>query len=266
MANEKDKYIQELEAALNAADDEKTQYMASNMSMFGAPSDENLIRWQLDLKEDMDRIYHLLKGHEIREDDKGNIEFVDPEDEDLKPFNEFGIKMIMNIMSFYLNRNTLLSNYDEETINWKVLDFGNDLADLIHNRYEQMMITIDVPKRIKDLTGKDATKLPNGKYVVDYRCEDGKITYSEIGESISKLIDTEVQQHLFQKIKFFPMIHRELVDAVHSAYLRALKGGERESLRTARTVTQSDPLGRSLLQAPAAKPSRFSITNPKTWV
>ena len=94
----------------------------------------------------------------------------------------------MNIMAFYLNRNTILSNYDEETINWKILDFGNELADLIFNRYEEMGM------------------------------------------------DTK------QKIKMYPMIIKELVDTIHSTYLRAYHGGERESLRTARMVTQNQPL------------------------
>ena len=38
------------------------------------------------------------------------------------------------------------------------------------------------------------------------------------------------------------MIIRELVDAVHSSFLRALNGGERDSLRQARQITQSENL------------------------
>jgi len=42
------------------------------------------------------------------------------------------------------------------------------------------------------------------------------------------------------KRKMYPMIVRQIVDIVHSTYLRSLNGGERESLREARSVVQSE--------------------------
>lgn len=203
-------YMSQMQEEIDNANLKTRQLTNSQLSMFGMPNDENLIRWQLDLKEDLDRLYHLLKGHQIKEDENGNIIYIEPQSDDLKPFNEFGVQMIMNIMSFYLNRNTLLSNYDEDTINWKVLDFGNEISDLILVRYEEMGM------------------------------------------------------NTFDKMKMYPMIIRELVDTVHSALLRALNGGERESLRTARTVTQTDrPLASQLENL---QPKKFSIIKPSTWI
>lgn len=165
--------------------------------------EDNLIRWQLDIKEDLDRIYHLLKGQRVEIDkDTGEPKYVDPADPNLIPFNDFGVQLIMNIMSFYLNRNTLLSNYDEQTINDKMKDFSEEIIDLLFLRYEEM--GMDTP----------------------------------------------------EKMKLYPLIVRELVDTVHSAYLRALKGGERESLRTARTVTQTEPLGGGSFARPMPQPKR----------
>ena len=186
----------------------------AQLSLFGTPQDENLIKWQLDLREDLNRIYHLLCGHQQIEDEKGNIIYVAPQEDNLKPFNEFGVQLIMNVISFYINRNTILSNYDEKTIMWKVKDFGDELVDLIFNRYEEMgMNTLD-------------------------------------------------------KMKMYPMIVRELVDSVHSSYLRALKGGERESLRTARTVSQTEPLYRQPNMPTVSQQnvgSKFRLWNPLTW-
>lgn len=210
---EVDDYVKELEAAYagEKARGDQLQQQAQ-MSMYGSstPNDENLIRWQLDLKEDLDRIYHLLKGHEIRHDGD-QIIYVEPTDPKLRPFNEFGVQLLMNIMSFYLNRNTLLSNYDSDTIDWKVLDFGYEITDLIHNRYQEM--------------GMDTA----------------------------------------EKIKMYPMMIRELVDTVHSAYLRALRGGERESLRTARSVHQMEPLGGGMGEARGIPKRTFSIFKPRSW-
>ena len=120
-------YTQKLEQAYQESQDHNRALMQNENSMFGSVTEDNLIRWQLDLKEDLDKIYHLLKGHIIKEDDDGNVKYVEPEDDNLKPFNEHGVQMIMNILSFYLNRNTLLSNYNEEIINLRVRDFGRKL-------------------------------------------------------------------------------------------------------------------------------------------
>lgn len=206
-----EQYIKEMEDQYNtvkAQRDQLAQNVHGQMSVFNDENQDNLIRWQLDLKEDMERIYHLLRGDQITEDADGNVVYTEAKDDDLKSFNEFGVQLIMNIMAFYLNRNTILSNYSDEVINWKILDFGVTLANLIHNRYNEM--------------GMD--------------------------------------NH--NKIKMFPMIHKELVDTIHSAYLRAYHGGERESLRTARTVTQSEPLGSGSMMQPLPSMKKKRWYNP----
>lgn len=241
------------------------------MSLFGVPSEDNLIRWQLDLKEDIDRIYHLLKGDQIKEDKEGNVSYEPASHDDLKPFNEFGVQMIMNIISFYLNRNTLLSNYSEDRIDEKVLDFGRRLYALIHNRYEEIMITVDLKKEIEKLIGKEIKILPSGVYVTDFKYdEEGNISYNELPDQAVKWMDEIKRNHLLKKMKMFEMMAGSLVDSVHSAYLRAYKGGERESLRTARTVTQSEPMNGMGQQGYPMQPemqqrSKFSMANPRSW-
>lgn len=242
---------------------------ASAMSMFGLPNEDNLIRWQLDLREDIDRIYHLLKGDKIKEDKEGNIEYEEADHYDLKPFNEFGVQMIMNIISFYLNRNTLLSNYDEDTINSKVLDFGRRLSTLIHNRYEEIMITVDLVKATEDMIGKKIKVLPNGIYVTDFRYEDGSLTYNELPDKVVQWRDDIKREHLVKKMKMYEMLVGCLVDSVHSAYLRAYRAGERESLRTARHVSQTEPIMQQSpypTHQPLEQKGGFSLGNPRTWV
>jgi len=204
----------------------------SNLSLYNEEEADNLIRWQLDLKEDLDYIYHLLKGDTKGEDEEGNIVYIIARDPELRPFNEFGVQVIMNMMAFYLNRNTILSNYSEPTINWKIHDFGVNLSDFIHNRYEDMMTTIEKQK-----------------------------------EETEEEFEERLWYHLSNKLKMFPIIVSALVDTTHSAYLRAYNEGERRSLRTARTVTQSLVGQPSNLMgnAPPVMSSKRRLWNPFTW-
>lgn len=86
--------------------------------------ENNLIVWQLELDNILERIEHLLKGHVLKEDGKGGIDYVEPDDKRLIVLNEYGVQMVMNFISFYLNRNTILSNYKEERIYEILHDLG----------------------------------------------------------------------------------------------------------------------------------------------
>ena len=265
-------YYAAMEQELNDAMRDKRTLANAQLSMFGMPNDENLIKWQLDFKEDLDRIYHLLKGHKLVEDEEGNLGYVPQEDEDLVPFNEFGVQLIMNIMSFYLNRNTILSNYDLDTISWKVQDFGITLVDLIYNRYHEMMITTSPEKEFKKLFNIDV-KLTydhegNEIYVTEVKGEDGDKVLMQVSDFMVDKVNERMEQHILGKITMYDMICLELIDSVHSAYLRALNAGERRSLREARTVTQTDnPLMKPQSSIPmVSQPKQMKIWNPMTWL
>lgn len=98
----------------------------------------NLIVWQLELDNILERIEHLLRGDIIKDDGSGGYNYTVPEDKSLIVLNDYGVGLIMNFVSFYLNRNTILSNYDLERIYEILHDLGYELSDLIYINYEKM--------------------------------------------------------------------------------------------------------------------------------
>lgn len=173
-----------------------------------------LVEYQLNIKEELEKIHHLLSGHIIKKDSKNNEYWAEPDDDRLKVFSDYGVKRIMNIVEFYINKNTLLSNYDEETINWKVRDFGIALADLIFTQYEDFFY-YPSPEALYDRYSKI-------------------IRTSNLGISDHDLYIKCVQwskEELQHRIRHYEITILEIVDSVHSTYLRALNGEERDSLR-----------------------------------
>jgi len=186
----------------------------SNTLVAGQHNQDNLIKWQLELDSILERIEHILRGDKPTMEN-GNMIFTPPKNEKDAIFNDYGVAEIMRILTMYLNRNTILSNYDEDTINWKVLDFGFEISDLIFLKYEEMGL------------------------------------------------DT------LEKRKRYPMIIRELVDTIHSSYLRALNGGERDSLRQARQITQSENIignGMPNMNMGGGYPRERSALNPMRYI
>ena len=100
----------------------------------------------------------------------------------------------------YVNRNTILADYDPEEIKEKVFDFGIELNNLIFMKYEDFGLTT------------------------------------------------------IEKRKNYPMLVRELIDMVHSTYTRAKYGRERDSLRTARQIAQTEQI----------MPANFNVNTGQT--
>ncbi|KKL63309.1 hypothetical protein LCGC14_2176390 [marine sediment metagenome] len=181
-------------------------------TVFSQAQDNNLIVWQLELDNILERIEHLLRGDIVKEDEEGNIIYTQPNDKGLIILNDYGVGLIMNIISFYLNRNTILSDYMPDRIYEILFDLGNELSDVIYINYEKM--------------GMDS-----------------------------------IQKKSRSEILVINILH-----TIESAYNRALKGGERDSLRSARVVTQTQPIGgvNQMMQMQRPK-ARGGILNPMNW-
>lgn len=259
-------YIDELETSLTSERNKNLQLSNAQIGNFSQPGEDNLIRYQLDLIEVVDRIKHLLRGDIESEDKDGNITYQPNNNDEEKTFNDYGVKKIMNIISFSINRNTLLSNFDNETINWKCEDFGNRISDLILCEFSKMMLTTSFEKEFEKEYGVKCEKLPDNVYVVEMKDRWGQVYHQYLDKDIIMKINLRIAEHLLHKAETYPLIVDELVDSYHASLLRALAGGERESLRTARVVSQSENIGKQLNQQMQSQQSKFSLIKPSTWI
>lgn len=191
---------------------------SSQQSVFSTVRDDNLIRWQLELNDILERAEHILRG-DIPISREGQIIWEkNPHPED-NPLNPYGVAEIMKILSMYINRNTILSDYDRDEINYKVFDFGRRINNLIFMRYEEL--------------GMD-------------------------------------NEH---KRKHYDVLVGQITDLVHSAYKRALMGGERRSLREMISISQSTqttgmmtPNGSTISTNGGIPPRERGMLNPLRYI
>lgn len=197
----------------------------------------NLVKEQLSLGHELMIIENLLRGKVLKHDENGISRWHDPIDKDMIVLSEYGVHLIMNTILFYINKNTLLSNYDEETIDRKMEDFAIELSDTIFMEYEKVFMypTFEeckeqLEKRIdkkKDLR-MFANKLLDKE-------EPEEVIKKNIIKEMENRIDYEIEkiseQIMKNKLKRFSLLVRAIQDAVHSTYLRAYGGQERRTLR-----------------------------------
>lgn len=228
------------------------QNTMSKMSMMNQEPQgmANLAMQQLDLGPEIDRIYHLISGHEQRRLMDGSEVWAEPEDDRLKIFSDYGAKQIFNYYLFYVTKNTLLSNYQEEQIYIKVFDFGCKLADLIFTRYEDFFY-FPKPEDLFD-TMKEVLKTEGHKF--PHLLTMGRVDEDKVYQKCLYWSNEE----LAIRLRHFPMILLAITDSVHTTFLRALNGEERESLRKQMQIHQ----GINMNPTPE---QHFSLMRPSTW-
>jgi len=123
----------------------------SQLSSFSAKTEDNIVRWQLELNDILERAEHILRGDVPTFKDGHIIWSKNPRPDD-NPLNDVGVSEIMKVLSMYVNRNKVLADYTNEEINIKVFDFGRALNNLIFMRdYEMGMDTEEKRKNYEML-------------------------------------------------------------------------------------------------------------------
>lgn len=115
-------------------------------TMFNSEENYNLIKYQLDIKEELERIEHLLRGHILKIDDKGNEYWKKPEENE-NLLNDKGVHEILKVMTIYLSKNIILSNYDQDQINYRCKEFGKKLSDHIY--YNAQEFGLDTMEKVR---------------------------------------------------------------------------------------------------------------------
>jgi len=124
---------------------------ALSTTSYQGQEDANLIQYQVDTGEMLGKIEHFLRGEYITMDGEGNEFWSQPKKiinengkdievpaTELILFNDYGVNSIMSILGNYIDKNTILSFYDEMRINEICADLGDELANFIFCNYEIM--------------------------------------------------------------------------------------------------------------------------------
>jgi len=239
--------IQALQNEINSArlNAEQNSLSRLQQDQFLEKEERSMVKEQLDLSDQISRIDYLLKGYSLQPNKDGELVWTEPISEDMKVFSDYGIQMIMNTICFYLNQNTLLSNYKEEEIRRKMLEFTKELIFAIFTNYEKVFKYPTVDDCIavfKERLRRKAqvTSCANelkGIQVSEEIIYKQKIT--EIEDKIEFEIEKIKENIIKEKLKRFSLLVRVIQDTVHSTYQRAWNGQERASLRQHMTISET---------------------------
>lgn len=256
---------QELQQRLLQSQNNSIQMNQAQQSMMLGEQEKNLIDSQLDLTEELELIENLLKGRVLKRDEYGSKVWEDPKDTNMIVLTPYGIHLIMNTITFYINKNTLLSNYDDEKINLKMRDFAIELIDTVFMEYDKVFQYPTLDDCIAEFKRRIDRKTALRKFA--YEITGKEVDVENIREEFILEIEYKLENELEKirekivkdKLKRFGLLMRAVQDAVHSTYLRAWNGQERRTLR------QHIHISESVTPMMNGKQKGSSKLNPFSW-
>lgn len=129
--------IKEIVDRANKIDAKNTELSKAMSIMGGEKKDGNFLHLQISTEQMLDKLEHFYRGDKIVEKN-GNTFWQEQTDKDLITFNEFGVTSLMEIVTKYIDRNTILSYYTEERIYQILGDIGDELTLFVLCNYNQI--------------------------------------------------------------------------------------------------------------------------------
>jgi hypothetical protein len=199
--------------------------------------EKNLAEAQLDCEETLTKINHLLKQDVLRVNDQGILEWCEITDSKKRVLTDEGVDKIMQVMQTYINKETLLSNFDDKTIARRMLEFSLSFSALIFLKYEIFFRSPSLTE-CRDILKERIDKKVEEKEMtaqIFHKEFNWEKVEKEILINLEERMDYEIQkikqEQTKSNLREFEMIFTQLKALVEATHNRAWKGEERGSLR-----------------------------------
>lgn len=215
--------------------DASTKQMIQQMAY--QEQDKGLAEAQLEVDSILENIENLLKGRRMEFNQKDGRHWAEATEESMKILSEWGVQRIMQTVRFHINRNTLMSNFDEKQIARQMLNFMQAMNSLVMLKYEVLFRepTFEECETIfnKNLGEKRKIKMfVKDKLGLDYtEAEIDDELQREMEHRISNEIEKIKEEQISLRLKEYDLLLEEIECQVYATYNRAYGGEERGSLR-----------------------------------
>lgn len=156
----------------------------------------------------------------------------------------YGVENIMQDLEFYINKETLLSYYEENLIRLRLKEFANTLNDKIYLKYELFFRTPSVEEAIGIIKRRIKEKVQIREGVHDILgVEFDKEEYNDqVLKEMEGLMEKEIEevrkQHMKKNLAEWYSLFWKLVHLVETVHQRAYRGEERGSLRRHTSINE----------------------------
>jgi len=130
--------IDDLVNRANTAEAQNMQLNQALTSLSKDDKDDNFLHHQISTQELIEKLEHFYKGDFQGANEAGDYVWIEQEDKTKVTFNDYGVTSMMDIITKYIDKNTILSYYPEERIYEIIGDLGEELVLFILCNYEKI--------------------------------------------------------------------------------------------------------------------------------
>ena len=236
---------QQIEMMNQAQISGQTQQNASAAaSYYMQEQEKGLVDVQLEVDSIKTDIYNLISQKSLKMTDEGKIDWVDLKDQKQRILSDWGVERIMQVIHFYVNKNTLLSNFNEDQINRLMLRFVCELNDLVLLKYQILFYQLDF-EECKEIIKE---RISDRKKMKMFSAEilGTKINEKDVGDKLLEEIEQNLEREMTkvkeeqrkEKLRDYGMLMAQLETMVYATLNRAWKGEERGSIRRHTTISE----------------------------
>ena len=206
--------------------------------------EKNLAETQLEVDSIKSEIYHLLRQDKLEQNPDGSQTWKPIKDEKQRTLTDWGVDRIMQTIHFYINKNTLLSNFDEKQIQSLMYRVVGELNDLVLLKYE-VLFRRPTLEECQDILN---SRLDEKKKLRMYAAEvlGVPLNAKDVEKDILKEIEHQVEKEISkireeqrkEKLREYGMIMAQLESMLFATYNRAWRGEERGSIRRHTNISE----------------------------
>lgn len=196
-------------------------------------------------------IFHLLRQDKVSingETEESSWTEINPIDRTL---TDWGVDRVMQVVHFYINKNTLLTNFDEKQIRSIMLTFMKEINDLVLLKYQTLFRepTFEECKQILKERVENKKKMRMFTLeILGRTIDEQKITNElmlELETSLEKEMEKIKVEKRKEKIRDYGLLLAQLEVMVYATLNRAFRGEERGSIRRHTQISELVNSGRS---------------------
>jgi len=199
--------------------------------------EKNLAEAQLECDKTLNTIYHLLKQDIMRPNEQGIMDWEAIKDNKKRILTDEGVDKIMQVMRSYVNKETLLSNFDAPQIQSRMLRFCLALNANMFMKYEIYFRIPSLKECHELLKERLVEKFQLKKIAAELMGED--INEEEAKQKIMVELEDKIEYELTKikaeqtkiNLREYELIFTQLEALVEATHNRAFRGEERGSLR-----------------------------------
>lgn len=216
--------------------------------------DKTIAEAQLEVETTLINIYYRLRQDFQMPDNKGRMQWHPIKDPKKRRLTDEGVERIMELMSFFINKENLLSNFTEDQIKQIMLTYRLAFSANIFMRY-QIYFREPTVNECKEIILESIEKqIETKKFTLEIRGLelDVKTIRKQIIDEldIEKEIEKIRKEKLKENLSEFELLFEELSQMVLATLNRAWKGEERGSLRRHTSISEVIGSGRPMMMKP----------------